>query len=173
MTDIPPPPKFIKSSLKSYSTQPRSFVFPNRIFTFGNGAFGQLSQESKNKYFTPQPIPHNLPEQICQLECGETNTFFITRDNECFATGSNQYKQLGLAHSKDVFKFEKVGKNIKAVSAGYFHTMFHTVEDKMFGCGMTALGKLVQSSKENEVFPQQVKIVACGAYHTIIVTSTQ
>jgi alpha-tubulin suppressor-like RCC1 family protein len=67
----------------------------------------------------------------------------LTKNNELYACGSNEYGQLGLGDTHDHDIFTKVDiPNVSTVTSGEYHTMIITKDNELYSCGCNDVGQL-------------------------------
>jgi alpha-tubulin suppressor-like RCC1 family protein len=112
------------------------------------------------------------------------NSTFILKDKKIFASGNNEYGQLGLGDESKKNTFTEVpllpdNKVAKKVVAGLYHTMILTEDGEVFACGENKEGQLglgdnVDRNTFEKVPPlpedKVVKQVVVGSFHTMILT---
>ena len=110
------------------------------------------------------------------------NSTFILKDKKIFASGNNEYGQLGLGDESKKNTFTEVpplpdNKVAKQVAAGINHTMILTEDGTVFACGNNFLGQLglnnnIQHTFTVVPFPKGtvVKQVVCGDEISMILT---
>jgi alpha-tubulin suppressor-like RCC1 family protein len=116
---------------------------------------------------------------MCAL--GKDHSLFLTNDGIVMACGSNGYGQLGIGQGHDGRSIPTLinGLNdIKALSAGYYHSMALNSAGNLYAWGSGSWGKLGLSSDANCATPRLVsalksvptRSVACGGHHTVAIT---
>jgi alpha-tubulin suppressor-like RCC1 family protein len=68
---------------------------------------------------------------------------YITQEGHLYASGCNNFGQLGLEDNTDSNICEKVLENTVAVSCGSCHTMYITQEGVLYASGSNHLGQIV------------------------------
>lgn len=156
-----------------------------RLYGTGYNNYGQLGTgTNKNESKFVQIVQE---KQIEQVACGKFHTMVVTEDGLLYGSGLNNYGQLGLGvgvgtgTSTNSFTFEHIdvdGKKVIQVSCGQFHTMVITKDGMLYGAGSDWYGPLGTGCGNDAVLKfvpidvdgKKVKQVACGYYHTIIIT---
>lgn len=70
-----------------------------RIYAWGNGEVGQLGTGIRETKLIPCLIS-SLKEEIIFVSCGIFHTLFLTNNGTVYATGGNNFGQLGNGHKK-------------------------------------------------------------------------
>jgi alpha-tubulin suppressor-like RCC1 family protein len=156
----------------------------NKIFAAGSNSTGQLGL---GDYYDR----HEFTEidwtngNIKQVACGDEHTIILTENNEIFASGRNNYGQLGLGDLENRYEFIKIQwpfGNIKQIICGGDYTLILTSDNQIFASGNNENGQLgldnfdinqsIEFIKINEfqLTRENIKQVACGFAHTIILT---
>jgi len=90
-----------------------------------------------------------------------------------WATGCNSYGQLGDGTTNDKSSPVKVMEDVKAVSAGYDHTMIIKNDGSLWATGYSAWGELGDGTTNHRSSPvkvmEDVKAVSAGYDHTMII----
>src|SRR3990172_5601511 len=78
------------------------------------------------------------------LSAGTDFSLFLHEDGSVYATGTNQYGQLGLGHTQDqiVPVLNTLLTGIRAISAGTQHSLFLDSKGRVWGCGDNSTGQL-------------------------------
>jgi len=157
------------------------FVITTRgtLFSRGDNAHGRLGLDSDSLFvedFTPVEIIGTALSVACF-----SNSILLITTSGLFATGFNQYGQLGLGDLLSRSKFEKVtipGRPL-SVAQGADHAVVLTTEG-LFTCGGNYHGQLGTGSFMNP-FKRATFVrvktegeplaVACGSYHTMLITT--
>jgi uncharacterized repeat protein (TIGR02543 family) len=113
-----------------------------------------------------------LAEAATGFCCGEEHTMILKTDGSLWATGKNNYGQLGDGTTSDQSDPEQVMTGVAAVSAGAYHTMILKTDGSLWATGMNNYGQLGDGTTGNKSTPVQVMTgvaaVSAGAGHTMI-----
>jgi alpha-tubulin suppressor-like RCC1 family protein len=137
----------------------------NELYACGSNNYGQLGLGDRNarNTFTKVDIPTMRREQsshpttscnkvgskiqrICDsnvlsVTCGARHTIIITKNNELYSCGDNDYGQLGLGDNNNRNIFTKVDiPNVLSVACGSNHTMIITKNNELYACGNNEYG---------------------------------
>ncbi|KAF3628628.1 putative methyltransferase PMT26-like [Capsicum annuum] len=108
----------------------RSFVrcISGFAAVWGNGDYGRLGHGNVESRWSPNPLPSSAfdNQSLRQIACGGAHTLFLTENGRVYASGLNDYGQLGVSDDRDYIT-EPLGvaglpKEIVEVSAGYHHS---------------------------------------------------
>ena len=103
------------------------------------------------------------------------DNFFLQRDPNDF-NGSWIIENKKNIIYNDFVELDIDNKNIISFSSGYEHIVFLTNSNKIYGLGNNRYGQLGLSRKNNYYFKEinidNVLLVKCGAFHTIVNTTT-
>ena len=155
------------------------------LWTCGQNSFGQLGLGTKdsNAHTTFQQVTTNINNDVKKIACGYgTHTVILKNDGSVWVCGDNQYGQLGLgvANTTVITTFTKVTTNInndvKDVYCGFNYTFILKNDGSIWSCGGNAYGQLglgntttkTTFTKVTTNVNNDVKQIACGDYHTII-----
>lgn len=163
------------------STQP-----PGRRFAalWGNGDFGRLGLGNLESKWTPVICSAFENDSLRAIACGGAHTLFLTESGRVYATGLNDYGQLGISDDKSyrMNPVEVTGlpKEVMHISAGYYHSSAITVDGELYVWGKNTTGQLGLGKKAPNVIsiPSKVeclsgitiKAASLGSEHSIAVT---
>ena len=121
------------------------------------------------------------PRDIKQVACGYRYTLVVKNDGSLWATGNNNYGQLGLGDTTARTTFTKVTTNInndvKQIACGENHTFILKNDGSLWACGYNNYGQLGNGgnntlktfTKITNNINNDVKEVICGRGHTYII----
>ena len=147
-----------------------------KCYSWGENKWGQLGLgDTLNKWY-PEEI-QGLNSDICSVKCGLYHTTALTKYDQCYVWGNNEYGQLGLGHETNKYLPEKLNLfGIVSISCGSSHTVVLT-ENKMYVWGSNESGQLGLGDEANRKLPTElnlmtdgIKSVSCGKYHTMALT---
>ncbi|PHT77500.1 hypothetical protein T459_21022 [Capsicum annuum] len=166
----------------------RSFVrcISGFAAVWGNGDYGRLGHGNVESRWSPNPLPSSAfdNQSLRQIACGGAHTLFLTENGRVYASGLNDYGQLGVSDDRDYIT-EPLGvaglpKEIVEVSAGYHHSSAITVDGELYMWGRNTNGQLGLGKKAATVLsiPNKVeclngvtiKTISLGFEHSIAVT---
>ena len=96
--------------------------FEGNLWTFGNNEFRQLGHGNKTNINTPKII-NNLKD-IQQISYGSGGLHFISKNsqNQIFATGHNDYGQLGTGNTQSASIPKKINSQYSSIWRDEFYT---------------------------------------------------
>jgi len=109
----------------------------------GSNEFGQLGLENEQQeHMKPVCVP--VPDLVRFVACGEHFTLLITQESNIFATGLNNFGQLGVGDPEDKFGWcQVVDHHTQFVVCGARHWMFISDDDgALYGTGSDVSGQL-------------------------------
>ncbi|KAJ8765337.1 hypothetical protein K2173_012034 [Erythroxylum novogranatense] len=154
---------------------------------WGNGDYGRLGMAgSLDSQWTPHILPsssfHHLP--LTSISCGGAHTLFLTNTGRVYATGLNDFGQLGISHnipySMEPCEVSGLQKEVGQISAGYHHSCAITVDGEMYMWGRNSNGQLGLGKKAEKAINLPTKVeclngiaikkVALASEHSVAVT---
>ncbi len=131
------------------------------LMSWGSGQQGQLGRVGARMserlklttFLTPAVVPvRGSKGKVTDVACGTYSTFITYSDGSIFASGLNNYGQLGLVGEDIVFAPQKVplpkGSRVHKICPGQHHTMFLTESKTLLSCGRPTYGRLGQKSAD-------------------------
>ncbi len=158
-----------------------------QIFTFGSNSEGRLGLGDKSVAQSSTPC---LVESLCrqratQVACGWGHTAAVLDNGDIYTWGVGENGILGVGSGETQWApvrlsfAGKLGVHITKASCGTRHTAMVDDKGRLFVCGSNDAGQLGTGSREKEMLPflvssvpEPVEGVACGTFHTLILTST-
>ncbi|XP_028062174.1 ultraviolet-B receptor UVR8 isoform X1 [Camellia sinensis] len=151
---------------------------------WGNGDYGRLGLGSLESQWRPAFCSAFANESLTGISCGGAHTLFLTETGCVYATGLNDFGQLGISDDKsytiEPLKVSRLPKEIIKVSAGYHHSSAITGDGELYMWGKNSNGQLGLGKKAAKVVtaPRKVecltgvtiKMAALGCEHSIAVT---
>lgn len=168
--------------------------FPTRSFSrdagkrfaalWGNGDYGRLGLGNLDSQWKPVVCPAFRNKTLNAIACGGAHTLFLTEDGCVYATGLNDFGQLGVSESKHysveplcVFGEEK---KVVQISAGYNHSCAITVDGELYMWGKNTSGQLGLGKRAPNIVPLptkveylkgiNIKMAALGSDHSLAIS---
>ncbi|RDX95872.1 PH, RCC1 and FYVE domains-containing protein 1, partial [Mucuna pruriens] len=135
----------------------------------------------------PRPLESNVVLDVHHIACGVKHASLVTRQGEVFTWGEESGGRLGHGVGKNVVQPRLVealtSTTVDFVSCGEFHSCAVTMSGELFtwGDGTHNAGLLGHGSDVCHWIPKriagpleglQIAFVACGPWHTALITST-
>ncbi|EKX43856.1 hypothetical protein GUITHDRAFT_110306 [Guillardia theta CCMP2712] len=145
-------------------------VCEQTVYAFGSGGHGRLGLgEETDKILQPTRIHGLLSYSVMMASAGDYHSLFLTSEQEVFATGSNQFGQLGLAWTgredrkryvlSPVRMEAMVGVEVVHVTAGSLHSLLVGREGDVFACGCNFNGQCGGGDKSALEAPTKIKFL--------------
>ncbi|MED6144826.1 hypothetical protein PIB30_019070 [Stylosanthes scabra] len=169
---------------------PRSFSSDRSAKRFvalwGNGDYGRLGLGTLDSQWTPAICNAFQHKTVKSIACGGAHTLFLTDDGCVYATGLNDFGQLGISEGKQ-YLMEPVrvlgdDKKIMHVAAGYNHSCAITVDGELYMWGKNTSGQLGLGKKAPNIVPLptkvehldgiRIKMTALGSEHSMAVSGS-
>jgi YD repeat-containing protein len=155
-----------------------------QVWAWGYNAFGQVGDWTTQDRRTPVKVYETLPAEVKAIAAGGLHSLALTNDGRVYAWGWNKHGQLGNGGytTNKTFPIYLQGvTGVKAISAGYLHTVALAADNSVWAWGGNSSGQLGNNSTYNSAIPVQVdqmtgsiiKIagIEAGAYHTLATDS--
>ncbi|KAK0586376.1 hypothetical protein LWI29_005861 [Acer saccharum] len=147
-----------------------------KLFTWGDGAKGQLGHGDKESKLIPCCVAAS--DEFCQVGCGQSITIALTVSGKVYSMGSIDYGQLGSPGSFSKIPIRIKGNikhsHIEEIACGSYHIAVLSSKAEVYTWGKGANGQLGHGDGENRNTPtlvealkgKQVKSVVCGSNFT-------
>jgi alpha-tubulin suppressor-like RCC1 family protein len=160
-----------------------SFALSNdgKVYAAGYNSFGQLGLGNNVNRNSFTEVTFLNDKNITAIAVGYYHSLVLTNDGKVYATGFNDYGQLGLGNNTDSNSFTEVtflsDKNITSIAAGEYHSLVLTNDGKVYAVGYNNFGQLGLSSNADcnsftEVISiSDVSLIATGNDHSFALTN--
>ncbi|KAL8159156.1 hypothetical protein V2J09_000693 [Rumex salicifolius] len=150
---------------------------------WGNGDYGRLGLGNLDSQWKPA-VCSSFDNSLRAIACGGAHTLFLTESGRIYASGINNFGQLGISYDNS-YIMEPVevpgfNKEIKQIAAGYNHSCAITEDGELYVWGRNSSGQLGLGKKAPKVVPRptkvdhlagmKIKVVALGSEHSIAAT---
>lgn len=151
------------------------------LYTMGSNSFGKLGTNAPSHHYASRPILVETLNyyQIIDISCGFNHTGAVTTSGMVFTWGQGNFGQLGTKENDCSWSPVQVllQYSAKKISCGSRHTavILENSGKNLSLWGAGEHGQLGNGANENSYSPVIVNIgpvkeVACGAFHTILLT---
>ncbi|PIA28435.1 hypothetical protein AQUCO_06900004v1 [Aquilegia coerulea] len=151
---------------------------------WGNGDYGRLGLGKVDSQWSPTVCSALENQNLKAISCGGAHTLFLTEAGRVYATGLNDYGQLGISPEKsytlEPLEISGLPEEIIRVSAGYHHSSAITANGVLYmwgnnssgqlGLGKRAAKKVSKPSRVDCLNNVRIKMVALGSEHSIAIT---
>jgi alpha-tubulin suppressor-like RCC1 family protein len=126
----------------------------------GQNGIGSETAEGEVDYTVPQLVFSNLVvANVIAVAAGYLHCLCITSDGILWGAGDNSFGQLGQGSSIDVLQFGywfPIARNVVAVAAGQYHTLFVKSDGSLWGMGYNGYGQLGTGDYLNRYVPVEI-----------------
>lgn len=149
-----------------------------KLFTWGDGAEGQLGHGDEEPRLVPERVAVSEDTNFCKVACGHSITIALTDLGQVYSMGSPKYGLLGIPGSigKIPIRIEGNIRNshIEEIACGSYHIAVLSSKAEVYTWGKGANGQLGHGDNEYRNSPtivealrnKQVKTVVCGSNFT-------
>ncbi|GAA0174036.1 guanyl-nucleotide exchange factor [Lithospermum erythrorhizon] len=133
------------------------------VAVWGNGDYGRLGLGSLNSQWEPKCLNESSfgGQSVKEIACGGAHTLFLSENGNLYATGLNDFGQLGISENQSYTTepLEVSGlKDIVKISAGYHHSSAITADGELYVWGKNANGQLGLGKKAPTIVPVPRKV---------------
>ncbi|KAK1948183.1 putative E3 ubiquitin-protein ligase HERC1 [Phytophthora citrophthora] len=152
-------------------------------YSWGYNDRGQLGHENlTTKIHVPKLIESLKDKKLSYASVSYHHSAVITDTGDLYTFGMNDCGQLGLDHTQHQSMPQLVrsleGTEVSMVACGLYHTIICTASGELYSCGKNDYGQLGLAHNRQIKIPTVVSVpnemvcfVACGYYHSMIVTT--
>jgi alpha-tubulin suppressor-like RCC1 family protein len=143
--------------------------------------FGEHFHANEDQHFWYVPKKLSLPEPIKQIACGQSHNVALSVKGNVYCWGSGDYGQIGFGIKSSTATPRLVldSGDIAQIAAGRYHSFALSSSGVLWSWGCGETGQLGQNGDEYAYLPKVVSPilgtvvgqVACGEYHTAVLTS--
>lgn len=143
--------------------------------------FGEHFHANEDQHFWYTPKKLVLPEPIKQIACGQSHIVALSVKGNVYCWGSGDYGQIGFGIKSSTATPRLVldSGDIAQIAAGRYHSFALSASGVLWSWGCGETGQLGQNGDEYAYLPKVVTPilgtvvgqVACGEYHTAVLTS--
>ncbi|XP_050382759.1 ultraviolet-B receptor UVR8 [Argentina anserina] len=153
---------------------------------WGNGDYGRLGLGSLDSQWTPTLLLCSAfrDQSLEAISCGGAHTLFLTQGGRVFATGLNDFGQLGVSgdvpYATEPVEVSGIDKQVVQISAGYYHSCAVTENGELYMWGKNSDGQLGLGKRGAKAVAVPTKVeclagitirmVALGSDHSVAVT---
>ncbi|KAL3528231.1 hypothetical protein ACH5RR_012887 [Cinchona calisaya] len=153
---------------------------------WGNGDYGRLGLGNLESQWKPKILISSAfdNQSLREIACGGAHTLFLTENGNVYATGLNDFGQLGISDDKSFTTVPLLvcglPKEVTKISAGYHHSSAITVDGELYMWGKNSNGQLGLGKKAAKLvsLPSKVeclngvivRVASLGSEHSVAVT---
>ncbi|KAJ0407991.1 hypothetical protein P43SY_000195 [Pythium insidiosum] len=159
-----------------------------QLYTFGFNSRGQLGHGTTSSVAVPTLVEALADRRVVDVACSYFHTAIVTEDGGLYTCGRNDFGQLGLPSSGHDRLLPTLVSSLRShhaqmVSCGQHHTVVAVSSGGLFAFGKNDHGQLGVGSEAVSLVStpsrvsaplgddgHQVVSLACGYYHTAVVT---
>jgi alpha-tubulin suppressor-like RCC1 family protein len=162
------------------------------VFTWGLGTFGNLGHGDTRDRATPTFVEALEGKSIVMLAAGAKHVLAVTRFGDLYSWGHSGNGRLGLEDEAEGGAEEEghighlhprrvhgIRKGTRYVVAGEAHSVAVSHEGRLYTWGAGSYGRLGHGFDTDESVPKivenlhdQIKMAACGVFHTVVLTKS-
>ncbi|HYT39579.1 MAG TPA: cell wall anchor protein [Acidimicrobiia bacterium] len=155
------------------------------VYAWGHNAFGQLGNGTTTDSSTPVAV--TVPGTVTQIAAGWAFDLALTSTGAVYAWGFNGDGELGTTSadtcatyyscSKTPVAVSLGGGTVKAIAAGWDHSLAIRSDSTVLAWGLNNYGQLGLGDTDNRAVPTPaidgltVKAIACGGAHSLAIRS--
>ena len=150
----------VKQIIASCSSNSNVFIIKKdgSLWGCGRNGYGELGLGDTTKRTVFTKVTTNINNDVKHMSCGFSSTYIVKNDGTLWATGLNNYGQLGLSNTTNKSTFTQVTTNIsdiKQVLGGASWAYIVKNDGSLWSCGLNDSGQLGLNNTTNKsVFTQ-------------------
>ncbi|AEC02609.1 fimbrillin family protein [Parasphaerochaeta coccoides] len=150
------------------------------LWATGRNNYGQLGDATRISRYIPVQVKvstslTDFMTDVVAVSTGERHTMILKKDGTLWATGDNEFGQVGDKTMTTKTTPVRMGLDVAAVSAGATHTMILKKDGTLWATGRNYSGQLGDDTRTDRRMPvlvmsigSDVAAVSAGATHTMI-----
>eukprot|EP00268_Persea_americana_P052753 TRINITY_DN5926_c1_g1_i2.p1 TRINITY_DN5926_c1_g1~~TRINITY_DN5926_c1_g1_i2.p1 ORF type:complete len:427 (+),score=78.22 TRINITY_DN5926_c1_g1_i2:188-1468(+) len=155
------------------------------VALWGNGDFGRLGLGHLNSQWKPAICgAFHGDDDPTAISCGGAHTLFLTEEGRVYATGLNDFGQLGIpsekSHTVEPLGVPGIPNRVIQISAGYRHSAAITEDGGLYMWGNNSSGQLGLGRRADKIVSTpcrveclvgfRIKMIVLGSEHSIAIT---
>ncbi|MDR2151307.1 MAG: hypothetical protein LBO72_00650 [Helicobacteraceae bacterium] len=155
-----------------------------KVWAVGSNKYGQLGLGDEHRQSTFAKVKSLADKKIVEIAAGYGVSFAIDETGAAFASGLNNFGQLGLGDAKNRDKFERItslaSRKVVAIAAGADHAIALDSEGRVYAAGLNNFGQLgLGDAKDRDRFElvtsladRKIVAIAAGYDHSFAIDET-
>ena len=148
-----------------------------KVYLWGLGTHGQLGIGASTP-INDRPICNPYVKDVIQICCSYYTTLFLTKQEEVYGCGYDDYGQLGQGYRGQRYTIPtKIPglPSIKQISGGPYYSLFLTTAGEVYSCG-DLVNARTQPHYGSYNYPEKIcnlpkiKQISCQSYHAAIIS---
>lgn len=178
-TSVMPGTFVVASNVKSVAAGENHSLYVTEegaLYAMGYNNSGQLGDGTTTSRSSPVRV--RPPSSARSAAAGQGHSFYLTDGGGLNGVGNNQHHQLTSSNggtTENRLAFVSMASDVRAVAAGYLHSLYVTWSGGLYGRGYNGYGQLGTGETVTSLgyaIASNVKAVAAGQYHSLYVTES-